>query len=241
MKIWGALLLALILFLPNAEAVKVRFETHTFMPSLQMQLDGKDSAPALNLTDMLEIEDISTQLSRLYLNDDFRISYLDLDYAGKKPLILSNWGDLSLDSSLGLRYWGLGWFAPLVESEKFKADFLIEVKSYEVDGQLGAFFRDTELVATQQSKFSGVAPVLGIALQGNVTDNLFLYTELAGLPLGRHGYFWEFDAGFQYKVKDHTFMQIGYKSFDLKTNNQIMAADLTTKINGPYFGLNFSL
>lgn len=243
MKIWGAVCLFLFCFLPGAGAAALYFETHTFTPSLGIGLQNQafNSGSALDLADMLEIRDESAQLSRVYFGDDFRVSYLDLNYAGQKPLAVSGGDALTLGSALDFSYWSAGWFTPLIQKENFRANLLFDVKSYRVGGQLGAFFRDREIALAGKSSFSGIAPAVGATVQGNATERLFLYAEAAGLPMGRHGSFWEFDAGFQYKVKDRMFMQIGYKSFDLKTNNEALSTNLQATIKGPYFGLNFSI
>ena len=243
MKIVGIMILTFALFLPSVFASEIRFDTHTFMPSLQMNLENNlyNGTPFLDLKRTLDIQDISTQETKLYFNDSFRVSYLNLEYEGKKPLLLSKAGDLTLNSDLGLKYWSMGWFAPLKQTEKFSADLLIDVKSYKVNGQLGTFFADQEILSTEKTSFSGVAPTIGIALAGNVDENLQLYGEVSGLPMGSYGALWEFDAGIKYKVKDRAFMQVGYKSFDLTTSNQLLATTLKTKINGPYFGINFSI
>lgn len=236
------LLLLLLLWLPLcAEAVEIRFEAHTFMPDLRLDLESERiNAPrSLDLKDALEIEDINTVIGKLYINDRIRLSYLDFAYEGKKSMLASDWGDLHVKSDLGLRYGGVGYLVPLHETERFRADLLVDVKAYTASGQLGAFFSETELLSTEHSRIYGVAPTLGLSMEGNVGAHLQLYGEVSALPLGSYGSFWEADAGLKYKVKDAAFVQIGYKSLHLVTKNQALETVLTTGMQGPYVGLNF--
>lgn len=227
---------------PTAIAAdEIRFEMNTFMPSLDLDLTGQSSLSkrALDVKDQLGIEDISTIETKIYLNDHFRVSYHDFRYKGTKSLLDTPWPSVDLRSGLDLQYGAITWFSPIKKTNHFEANWLVDLKGYNIEGEMGLLSGKRDLVSPGQMQFSGLAPTLGLAVAGDVTEALRLYGEVSALPLGNIGSFWDLNAGLKYRIEDRTFVHLGYRIFDLITPNSALQATLHTRMGGPYFGLNY--
>lgn len=227
---------------PTARAMdEVRFEMNTFMPSLHLNLTEQSNRDkdVFDVGDQLGIKDISTIETKIYLKDNLRVSYNDFRYRGAKQLLDAPWPSIDLRSELGLQYGAVTWFSPIKKTEHFEANWLVDLKGYRIDGQMGLLSGNRDLLSSEQMQFSGLAPTLGVAVAGDVTEALRLYGEVSALPLGNVGSFWDLHAGLKYRVEDRTFLHLGYRVFDLVTPNSALQMALHTRMGGPYFGLNY--
>lgn len=235
---WMFFVLSSIPALGSADGL--RFEMHTFMPSLELRLDGDSKEKSLDLKDGFGMRDINTVETKVYLRDNLRVSYRDFNYRGTNGLLRSALPELRIDSDLGLQYGGVSFIAPIGKTDRWEANWLFDLKGYSVDGQMSAFYSEHELLATDKMRVSGIAPTMGLMAAGEVAEDLHVYGEVSALPLGSFGSFWEADAGFQYRVKDNSFFHMGYRIVDLVTNNSALETSLHTNLSGPYFGLNYA-
>lgn len=240
-RVWISALIGMafaLLLLPN-HARAFDFEMNTYMPTLDLRLRETASGRSLNLKEYFGMQDISTAETKVYLSDRFKISYRDFNYSGSAGIWDSALPKLRIDSDLGLQYAAFSWLLPLAKSDRWESNWLIDLKGYSIDGQMGAFYSDHELLTTDRLKLSGIAPSIGFAGAGAISDQLGIYGEVSALPMGEFGSFWEMDAGFKYRVQDRTLLHIGYRMFDLITNNSVLETSLHTRMSGPYFGLNY--
>lgn len=239
LRISALVVMAFVFFSLPKHAGAFYLEMNTYMPTLDLRLRETASGRSLNLKEYFGMQDISTTETKLYLNDRFKISYRDFNYSGSAGIWDSTLPKLKINSDLGLQYAGVSWYLPLAKSDRWESNWMIDLKGYSIDGQMGAFYSDHELLTTDRLKLSGLAPSIGLAGAGAISDQLGVYGEISALPMGDFGSFWEMDAGFKYRVQDRTLLHIGYRIFDLVTNNSVLQTSLHTRMNGPYFGLNY--
>ena len=237
----GLLLLASFLLPPVPAKAEVRMELNTFMPALDFGLSykGREERQRFDIKAGLGIADTTAFETRLYLSDHIRLSYVDLQYAGRKNVLDSELFPLALASDLRLEYGGVAFSQPLVSGEKWKLEGQFDVKGYRFAGAASAVLREREIVSTQRTRAAGVAPTVGLAVSADPTEQFHLYGEASVLPLGTLGSLWDFDAGVKYRVKDRTFLHLGYRRIEVESIDPAIDTALDARIGGPYFGLNY--
>lgn len=243
MNRWLArLLLFASLLLPLAPvAAEVRMEINTFLPSLDFGLShrGQEETRRFDIKAGLGIEDTTAFETRVHLNDHIRLSYVDLQYAGKKNVLDSERFGLALASDFRLEYGGVAFSQPLVGGENWKLEGQFDIKGYRFAGAASAVLQEREIASTQKARAAGVAPTVGLALSADPSEHFHLYGEASVLPLGTLGSLWDFDAGVKYRVKDRTFLHLGYRRIEVESVDPAIDTALDARIGGPYFGLNY--
>lgn len=90
---------------------------------------------------------------------------------------------------------------------------------------------------SRQKEFGAPIPTLGIGAHASLLDTLLFNVHLSGLPLGKYGHFYDFEAGVRYNPIDLLSISVGYRKIhaQLKHNDDNGTLDL----DGPYAGLRF--
>lgn len=221
-------------------AADVRMEVNTFLPALDFGIrnTAAEKTQRFDIKAGLGVEDTAAFESRVYLGEHVRLSYVDLQYAGKRKLLENEWLPLVLDSDFRLEYGGVAFSAPLTGGEKWKLEGQFDVKGYRFGGSAVATLRNDALAA-QEARAWGIAPTVGLAVSADPTEHFHLYGEASVLPLGTLGSLWDFDAGVKYRVKDRTFLHVGYRHIAVESVEPAFHTALDARISGPYFGLNY--
>lgn len=237
----GVCLLAYLLLPLGQASAEIRVEVNTFLPSLDFGLSHTQAGEKqrFDVKAGLGIEDTTAFETRVYLNDHVRLSYVDLQYAGEREL----WGGarlpLSLASDFRLEYGGVNFSRPLVGGEKWRLEGQFDVKGYRFAGAAAAVLRGDALASTPSARAAGIAPTIGLAVSADPTEQFHLYGEASVLPLGTLGSLWDFDAGVKYRVKDRTYLHVGYRHIEVESIDPAYSTALDARIGGPYFGLNY--
>ena len=94
--------------------------------------------------------------------------------------------------------------------------------------------------STSKSKEYGApVPTIGIGAHAALLPSLSVYANIAGLPLGGYGYYYDFEAGLRYSPLEILGITAGFRRIDIKLKHDDDSARMT--MNGPYAGLRVDL
>ena len=95
-------------------------------------------------------------------------------------------------------------------------------------------------VNTQKSKEYGAPiPAIGVGAHAALLPSLSVYANVAGLPLGGYGHYYDLEAGLRYSPLEILGITVGYRRIDVKLKHNDDSAKMT--MNGPYAGLRVDL
>ncbi len=86
----------------------------------------------------------------------------------------------------------------------------------------------------QAEAFAGGLPTAGLALDFSVIKQVNLFAEISGLPGGDYGYFFDAEAGVEYRPFENFSVVGGYRIIDLKVEDDPDFIEM--QLAGPFVG-----
>lgn len=240
------------LLMSSATAHEVREDVDKGIASVKQrkfEFSAETRFFAPNLNAQLKAADFRFNGGRVDLRDDLNFT------RGEAPEILLRYKNLSLDwlhlhgagkSSVGgtMNFVGQNFSGELdsrsdIHFVKLKLDrdiFSLMGTGIQWNVALNALhWHGTTNSATKN--FSAFLPSVGLNLFVRFRPRWDLYVQFAGLPLGRHGHFADFESGIKYYPQKNFSINAGWRRIDFKLRR---GGDLSNFVlNGPFVGVRY--
>ncbi|MBR2180018.1 MAG: hypothetical protein IJ862_06470 [Selenomonadaceae bacterium] len=97
----------------------------------------------------------------------------------------------------------------------------------------------TGLSTSKSKEYGAPIPTIGVGAHAALLPSLSVYANIAGLPLGGYGHYYDFEAGLRYSPLEILGVTAGFRRIEVKLEHDDDSAKLT--MNGPYAGLRVDL
>lgn len=178
---------------------------------------------------------------RIHFGDGFRVSYMNIGYGGTGTLTqqLDYQGNTYsqstvVNSNLDLKYARVTFIKPITQFFGMTTKLLLDIKGFDINAQVTGIDSTTHTIQTAEKKFRGVIPTVGFAIDNQLGDNLKIFTEVTGLPLGKYGHFYDGEIGLKYEAPNNISIAAGYRSFDLNVKDPSNGDHAQFKMAGPF-------
>jgi hypothetical protein len=138
-------------------------------------------------------------------------------------------------SDLEIQHMQLAWAIQFVNVRNgaFRLGPVIEADGFLMRGKLAS----PALNITEQEKVSAGLPTVGLAMDIRAHKAVDIYSEAAGLKVGKYGYFITSDSGIKVRAW-HVLLTAGYRTFNLHVKSAPDFARVV--VNGPFVGAGFT-
>src|SRR5437870_4265473 len=133
-------------------------------------------------------------------------------------------------SSIDVNYLRFSWNYFFLRTSRLRIGPMLEGNGFLQDLSLKA----PSLGIEQSENLSVGAPAIGVAVEYNPRGILHVQGEVAGISVGRYGYFVRSEAGVKLTPGRHVGITAGYRTFDLHADYQPDFVKL--RIHGPFVG-----
>lgn len=227
-------------------------EVGYFKPSLEFKahyVSAGQIAEDINFKQIFAMPDKNSAEYRLWISGKLRLSYTNWNYSGTNRLTQDvSYGDAtfpinaSASVNLGVQYWRLTWLRPLAKSKAAEYSWLIEVKSFRFKTEVTGHDSISGTTKTARKDFRGTVPTFGFRMetkpQGAGGRGLSVYGEMSGLPAGKYGYLYDFEAGLKYHFDKYSSVAVAYRNIDINLKDgKADGEKARLKQAGPYFQL----
>jgi len=219
-------------------------EANYFNPSLTFAVKSSSIAfngGSVDFKNDLGMTDKSFMDYRIHFGDGFRVSYMNIGYAGNGTLSQSLTyqgntynANANVTSNLDLKYARVTFIKPITHFFGMTTKLLLDLKGFDISAQVTGIDSTTHTIQTGQRKFRGAIPTVGFAVDNQLGDNVKIYTEVTGLPLGKYGHFYDGEIGVKYEAPNNISVAAGYRSFDLNVKDPSNGDHVQFKMAGPF-------
>lgn len=235
----------------NEQALKkdsnITVEARYFNPNISFTAKSDSIAyngGAINFKNDLGISDKNMMEYRVRFGDGLRLSYGKFSYSGHSILSqnLSYEGNTytastPIDSNLGIKYGRATWFKTLNKSNVTDTKLLFDLKCFEFETKVAGDIAGATI--TSEKTFRGAVPTIGFAANTKLGQNVSAFGEITGLPMGKYGHFYDYEAGVRYIAARDVVINAGYRSFDLNVKDPDNEDNVRLKLSGPFFNVQY--
>jgi opacity protein-like surface antigen len=225
----------------------ITVEARYFKPNLNLKVrsDSIDyNGGSVDFKNDLGIADENVMEYRVQFGDGLRLSYSNFNYSGHSTLTqnLSYEGNTytastPIDSNLEIKYARATWFKTLAKSDVTNTKFLFDIKGFEFNTKVSGDISGT--TTSSEKRFRGAIPTIGFATNIKIDKNINAFGEITGLPLGKYGHIYDYEAGIRYNVDKNVLINAGYRSIDLKIKDSGNGDNVQLKLSGPFFNAQY--
>lgn len=225
----------------------VTVEARYFNPSFNLKAKSNSidyNGGSVDFKNDLGIADKNAMEYRVQFGDGLRLSYSNFNYSGHSTLTqnLSYEGNTytastPIDSNLGIKYARATWFKTLSKSDIANTKLLFDVKGFEFNTKVSGDISGT--TTSTEKTFRGAIPTIGFATNIKIDKNIDAFGEVTGLPLGKYGHIYDYEAGVRYNVDKNVVINAGYRSIDLKLKDSGNGDNVQFKLSGPFFNAQY--
>ena len=219
-------------------------EASYFNPSLTFAVKSSSitfNNGAVNFKQDLGLTDKSFMDYRVHFGDGFRVSYMNIGYAGNGTLTdqlkyqdYTYNANVNITSKLDLKYARVTFIKPITQFFGMTTKLLLDIKGFDINTQVTGIDSTTHIMQTGEKKIRGVIPTVGFAVDNQLGDNVKIFTEVTGLPLGKYGHFYDGEIGIKYEAPNNISVAAGYRSFDLNVKDPSSGDNAQFKMAGPF-------
>lgn len=210
----------------------------------QVRVERFGLATDIDLKNDLAVEDSGIAEGQVTLQHGghrFRFDFTPLHYSGDSNVnrtIIFNGRTYTFGtrvvSSIDITHLRLSWTYFLFRTPRLKIGPTLEGNGFLEDLSLKA----PALSIEQSENLSVGAPAIGLAVDFSPRRILHVQGEVAGISVGRYGYFVRSEAGIKLTPAPHFGITAGYRTFDLHADYQPDFVKL--RIHGPFVGASLS-
>ncbi len=230
-----------------------RLEIGFFKPSLEFKahyVSAGQISEDVNFKKVFAMPDRNSAEYRLWISGKLRLSYTSWNYSGTNRLTETiSFDDAtylingSASVNLGVQYYRLTWLRPLAKSKAAEFSWLIDVKSFRFKTEITGQDNISGTTKTARKDFRGTLPTFGVRMEttplGANGRGLSAYGEISGLPAGKYGYLYDFEAGLKYHFDKYSAVSVAYRDIDINLKDGKPDGDKARlKQSGPYFQLS---
>lgn len=216
----------------------LQLELRYYAPKLKFTSQGIVPTRYSNFRDTLNIKNGNAPEYRLS-GKNWYLDYIGVHENGNATHHI-NQLPLNTYTKLNLDYASLNYLAPIKKTENSSSYWLAGLRYYRFDTSLEFSVPVAGFDKKYAKQLNQFAPAFGIGGRTYIDNSqqLALYGELSGLPLGGRGHTYDLDIGLKYKPCKNLSATAGYRVLDLKIKNDDGTG--LYKLSGWYGGLNYS-